>query len=114
MTLGKRVGVLAAAMLVVAVAAYSAVPIGTLAGTVLDAHGRPVASAAVTIQTSDGLKPFATHTDSAGHFRIERLETGQYDVRASSNGFISEWTKRVMVHSKKTTSVTLRLPASKS
>ena len=114
MRLLKRLLILVLATLAIAFAEYAAIPIGTLAGTVLDAHGRPVAAAAVTIQTSDGLKPFATHTDSAGRFRIERLETGQYDVRASSNGFISEWTKRVMVHSKKTTTVTLRLPGSKS
>ena len=86
------------------------VPIGTLAGTVLDAHGRVVTHAAVTIQTSDGMKPFATHTDQEGHFHIARLITGQYDVRASSGGRISEWTKRVMVHANKTTQVTLRLP----
>lgn len=89
------------------------VPIGTLAGTVLDARGRAVTHAAVTIQTSDGMKPFATHTDQEGHFHIARLLTGQYDVRASSSGRISEWTKRVMVRANKTTEVTLRLPSEK-
>lgn len=85
------------------------VPIGTLAGVVLNAHGRPVPNAAVTIQTSDGLQPYATHTDSAGHFQFTRLETGQYDLRASSGGKLSDWTKRVMVHANKITQVTLRL-----
>ncbi len=40
--------------------------LGTVQGTVLDAHGKPVAEASVTIQTSDGLSPHATHTDSSG------------------------------------------------
>ena len=105
----KLLLILVAAMLCV-VATDAGVPIGTLAGTVLDSHGRAVAGAAVTIQTSDGLEPYATHTNSSGHFQITRLETGQYDLRASSDGRISEWTKRVMVHANKATVVVLRLP----
>jgi uncharacterized GH25 family protein len=87
------------------------VPVGTLAGTVLDAHGKPVADATVTIQTSDGLHPHATHTDSDGHFEFARWATGQYDVRAYSNGLFSDWDKRLMIRRKKTTQVTLHLPA---
>ena len=92
-------------------AAQAHVPIGILAGTVLDSHGSPVAGAAVTIQTSDGTQPYAAHTDSTGHFQIARIETGQYDLRASHNGLTSDWTKRIMVRPNKTTSVTLRLPS---
>jgi hypothetical protein len=90
------------------------VPIGDLAGVVLNVHGEPVANAAVTIQTSDGLQPFATRTDSAGHFHFTRLETGQYDLRAALGKQTSEWTKRIMVHSNKTTEITLRLSAEKA
>lgn len=86
------------------------IPIGTLAGTVVDSHERPVSGAAVTIQTSDGSEPYAAHTDRSGHFQIRRLETGQYDLRASFNGSISDWTKRIMVHENKTTVVLLHLP----
>jgi hypothetical protein len=83
---------------------------GTLAGTVLDAHGKPVAGATVTMQTSDGARPYATHTDANGHFEFVRYETGQYDLRAYSNGMFSDWTKRISIRSGKTTEVTLRLP----
>lgn len=86
-------------------------PVGTISGTVLDAHGKPVADASVTIQTSDGLHPHATHTDSDGRFAFSRFSTGQYDLRAYSNGVFSDWDKRVVIHSKKTTEVTLRLEA---
>jgi hypothetical protein len=103
-----------AASLCIALSADARVPIGTLAGTVLDARGQAVSNAAVTIQTSDGSEPFATHTDGNGHFQIARLETGQYDIRASAKGLISDWTKRVMVHANKTTQVLLRLPAKKA
>jgi Carboxypeptidase regulatory-like domain len=98
----------------IAVAAQNGpTPIGTLEGTVLDAHGKPVPDATVTIQTSDGLHPHATHTDSSGHFQFARWATGQYDVRAYSNGVFSDWDKRLVIRSKKTTQVALKLPPSK-
>jgi Carboxypeptidase regulatory-like domain len=83
--------------------------LGTLSGSVLDEQGKPVADASVTIQTSDGLRPHATHTDSNGHFEFTRFEAGQYDVRAYSNKVFSDWSKRVVIRPKKTTEVTLRL-----
>lgn len=85
------------------------IPVGTVEGTVLNLHGQPVADASVTIQTSDGRDPHATHTDSRGHFQFARFETGQYDLRAYAHGHFSEWDRRVMLHSKKPTYVTLRL-----
>jgi hypothetical protein len=104
----------AAATLCFAMSADARVPIGTLAGTVYDSYGNPVSDAAVTIQSSDGTEPFATHTDPHGQFRIIRLEAGQYDLRASSKGTLSQWSKRVMVHPNKTTVVSLRLPSTKA
>jgi|SRR5271156_2186650 len=86
------------------------VPIGTLEGTVLTANGKPVADASVTIETSDGLHPHATHTDASGHFEFDRWETGQYDLRAYANGAFSDWDKHVVIRSKKTTQITLRMP----
>lgn len=101
-------------MLVIAslafVAAAQRVPIGTLEGTVLDAQGNPVADASVTIQTSDGLHPHAKRTDANGHFEFTRWMTGQYDLRAYSNGVFSEWDKRIMIRANKTTKITLRMP----
>jgi len=102
-------GTLVIASLAFATAAQK-VRIGTLEGTVLDGQGNPVPEASVTIQTSDGLHPHATHTDANGHFQFARWMTGQYDLRAYSNGVFSEWDKRIMIRSKKTTKITLRLP----
>ncbi|MFZ1972263.1 MAG: carboxypeptidase-like regulatory domain-containing protein [Candidatus Acidiferrales bacterium] len=84
--------------------------LGTLQGTVVDAHGKHVVDASVTIQTSDGLSPHATHTDVNGHFEFARFDAGQYDVRAYSNGQFSDWDKRVLIRPKKTTDITLRMP----
>ena len=66
----------------VAANAQFARELGTLQGTVVDAHGKHVVDASVTIQTSDGLSPHATHTDVNGHFEFARFDAGQYDVRA--------------------------------
>jgi hypothetical protein len=84
--------------------------LGTVAGTVLDAHGKPVSEASVTIQTSDGLKPHATHTDSSGHYEFARFDAGQYDLRAYAKGQFSDWSKHIVIRPKKTTEVTLRMP----
>jgi hypothetical protein len=84
--------------------------LGTLEGTVVDAQGKAVAEASVTIQTSDGLKPHATHTDAGGHFEFARFDAGQYDVRAYSDGQFSDWSKRIVIRPKKTTEITLRMP----
>lgn len=102
--------VLLAAILGFAVAGNAKVATGTLAGTVLDAHGKPVAGATVTMQTSYGQQPRATHTDAEGHFQFARYETGQYDLQAYWHGMFSDWTKRVAIRSGKTTEITLRLP----
>jgi hypothetical protein len=85
-------------------------PIGTLTGSVLDSKGNPVADATVTMQSSDGKKPYATHTDANGRFQFTRYETGQYDLRAYSKGMFSNWAKRILIRSQKTTEVTLRMP----
>jgi uncharacterized GH25 family protein len=85
--------------------------LGALEGQVVDSHGKPVADASVTIQTSDGLHPHATRTDASGHFEFQRYSAGQYDLRAYYKGSFSEWSKRQLIRPKKTTEVTLKLPA---
>jgi hypothetical protein len=84
--------------------------LGTVEGTVLDGHGKGVLNASVTIQTSDGMHPHATHTDANGHFEFTRWDAGQYDLRAYSNGVFSDWAKRTVIRPKKTTEITLHLP----
>ena len=101
---------LLAAALGIAPTASARGPIGELKGMVLDSQGKPVADATVTMQTSDGKHPYATHTDASGHFKFARFETGQYDLRAYSGGMFSQWTKRISIRAKKTTEVTLRMP----
>lgn len=106
----SKILIVAVVALGIAWALQARVAIGTMAGTVLDAHGKPVAGATVTMQTSDGAHPYATHTGSDGRFEFSRYATGQYDLRAYANGMFSDWVKRVSIRSGKTTEVMLRLP----
>jgi hypothetical protein len=107
---GSKLISLWAATLGIALLANAGVATGTLAGRVLDAHGKPVAGATVTLQASDSLHPHATHTDSNGHFEFARFATGQYDLRAESKGEFSKWVRRVSLRSHKIANVILRLP----
>ncbi len=82
---------------------------GTLAGTVLNAKGKPVSGANVTMQSARGEAPHATTTNTQGRFFFPQLIHGYYDVRATHNGASSEWKHNVEVGTGKQTDVTLRL-----
>jgi hypothetical protein len=99
-------------VLSIAGAANAKGALGTLAGTVTDAQGKPTAGATVTIQTSDGLHPHATHTGPDGRFQFTRFRPGQYDLRAYASGAFSDWSRRVVIHTGKTTEIALRIIAS--
>ena len=86
--------------------------VGSLEGTVIDAQGKLIAGATVTIQTSDGRHPHATHTNGRGRFAFSHFATGQYDVRAYASGSYSEWTKRVSIRPHTSTQVTLQIAVS--
>lgn len=104
--------VLLVVVLTIAGVASARVALGTLAGTVTDAQDKPVAGATVTIQTSDGLRPHATHTDANGRFEFTRFRPGQYDLRAYAGGIFSEWSKRILIRTGKKTELALKLRAS--
>lgn len=82
---------------------------GSLGGTVVGLDGKPVASARVIMQVSDGSHPHATKTDSAGHFRFGSLHYGNYDIRAQARGQWSDWEHNILVRSGQETRLTLRL-----
>ena len=81
----------------------------TIKGIVLGADGKPVAAAAVTCQSSAGMKPRAVHTDSKGHYVITGLKQDSYDIRASSNGAYSDWERNIPLRKGQTKEITLRL-----
>ena len=84
-------------------------PPASLGGEVVSAKGTPVARAAVLYQASDGRAPHVVHTDTQGHFRIEEIRAGLYDLRAVKGRVQSEWSHNVLVRPGQQASVTLRL-----
>ena len=78
-------------------------------GVVLDANGKRVPAAAVTCQSSAGIRPRVVHTDSKGQFVLNGLKQDAYDLRASSDGAYSDWEKNVPLRTGQIKQVTLRL-----
>jgi virginiamycin B lyase len=99
----------------VSVGAYAQVPKtakqepGSLEGEVVTAKGAPVAGAEILWGASDGTLPHILHSDAQGRFRVEKLRSGYYDVRASAGGAWSEWEHNVLVRPGTAANVTLRL-----
>jgi hypothetical protein len=84
-------------------------PTGMISGVVLGPDDKPAPHAAITYQSSSGTSPHAVHADSHGRFTVLKLETDNYDVRASANGVFSEWQKNLPVQNGRTSELTLRL-----
>ena len=78
-------------------------------GTVLDANGKPVKAAAVTCQSSAGIRARIVHTDSKGHYLVTGLKQDSYDLRASADGAYSDWEKNIPLRTGQTKEINLRL-----
>ena len=81
----------------------------SIKGMVLGADGKPVPAAAVTCQSSAGVRPRVVHTDAKGHYLISGLKQDSYDLRATANGAYSDWEKNIPVRLGQTKEVTLHL-----
>jgi Carboxypeptidase regulatory-like domain len=90
-------------------AAPSPPGLGTVGGQVLDVGGKPVAHAHVTLQASEGNQLQITETNNQGHFWFAFLPEGQYSVRASIQGRVSEWREGIWVSPGRQTDVILHL-----
>lgn len=86
---------------------------GTVGGQVLGSNGKAVAGARVTLQAAEGRRLQTTDTNDQGHFWFASLPEGQYSVRASYEGQVSEWRQNVWVAPGKQTNVVLHLRAEK-
>jgi hypothetical protein len=107
-------GFLCFALVAVAAAAPRPAGLGTIAGQVVTADGKPVIGAHVTAQTSEGHHLQTADTNDKGRFWFAQLPEGQYDVRASYEGRVSEWRQGVWVAPGEQTNVVLHLRPKKS
>ena len=85
-------------------------PRQTLSGTVTDALGRPVAAAAVQLQSAAGASVARAQSDAAGHFKFERVAPATYAIIATHEQFRPA-TAIVTVGAKGANPVTLALQA---
>jgi Carboxypeptidase regulatory-like domain len=105
----RFLGVLSLAALTVSSFAAPSPLNGTVGGQVLNAKGEPVANAHVTLQASDGDQLQITETNLQGRFWFPFLPEGQYSVRASDPGRVSEWRRGIWVSPGRETNVVLHL-----
>lgn len=100
----------AATLFAAGVNAQTKKKVGTnISGVVLDANGKPVPNAAISCESSGGIRPRAAHADANGRFVIAGLKQDSYDIRASSEGAYSDWEKNIPVRKGQSKFVTLRL-----
>ena len=81
----------------------------TIKGIVLGADGKPVPAAAITCQSSAGIRPRVVHTDAKGRYLISGLKQDSYDLRATSRGAYSDWEKNIPLRKGQTKEITLHL-----
>lgn len=114
----RRFSLIAGLALVVMVASGANAPrpagLGTVAGQVLGPDGKAVAGARVTLQAAEGHHVETAETNQQGRFWFASLPEGQYGVRASYQGRVSEWRQNVWVAPGEQTNVVLHLQAKKS
>ena len=102
-------GLLCAALTVGVDAVPRPAGLGTAAGQVLGSNGKAVAGARITLQAAEGRRLQTTDTNSQGRFWFASLPEGQYNVRASYEGRVSEWRPNVWVAPGEQTDVVLHL-----
>lgn len=83
--------------------------LGTIGGQVLNASGKPVVGAHVTVQTTEGQHLQIVETNDEGRFWFASLAEGQYQLRASLGNLVSEWRQGIWVSAGEQTTVTLHL-----
>jgi uncharacterized membrane protein len=81
----------------------------TIKGIVLGSDGKPVPAAAITCQSSAGIRPRVVHTDAKGRYLISGLKQDSYDLRATSQGAYSDWEKNIPLRKGQTKEITLHL-----
>ena len=117
---GKRVpwcvGPIAALFLVVSPSATASAlgqtptaDMATIEGSVLDPDGKSIVNAAVVVRNTLTGDVRATVSDAGGHFVIDLLAVGTYEVEASAPGFAATRRSSVQVSAGKPMSLTFTL-----
>jgi hypothetical protein len=87
----------------------SSAAMGSIAGTILDPHGRPIPGAKLTIQNTDFTTARTVTSDDSGHFVATFLAAGPYTVQVNAAGFALKKPVRLTVAAGSNTSLEMRL-----
>jgi hypothetical protein len=90
-------------------AAFAQYDTGTIAGTVLDAHGAVVAGAAVKITNTGTGRVYHVTTNSEGDYVVPSVPEGTYRVEATRDGFATSIVENVVVHASESVRADLAL-----
>ena len=83
----------------------------TLAGTVTNASGSPIANANISVANTFSGQTAGAQTDAAGHYNLPNLAPGEYQVSVSAEGFSTK-VARVKLSAGATETLQLALTAS--
>jgi iron complex outermembrane receptor protein len=95
-----------------AVALHSQSSGSTLEGAIVDAQGKGIVNAIVTVKSAAAGSSKTARTDASGHFAIDGLPAATYTVEASAKGFSASTKSKVVLASGQTEQVTLALSIS--
>lgn len=76
-------------LFVCALSLSAATEAGRISGKILDPRGTPVAGARVKLQNSAGRLVGESSSDAQGNFTLESIDTGEYQLTAESDAFVS-------------------------
>ena len=83
-------------------------------GTVCDSQNKPVADAAVSLESDGPSRKFVVHSDAQGHYRFEAVPPGSYTLRVAKLGYLDNRQGPFAVQQKEVKSVALQLFTSES
>ncbi len=81
----------------------------TIAGTILDQVGKPIAAASVTAKNDSAAFSRAVAADGEGHFSVGGLAAGTYTIETSSPGFALNTRRGVSVSATGSENVSITL-----
>src|ERR1700722_17475330 len=110
--IGRTIGAVVIAAILISSAAYAQNPTGALRGDVQDLEGGRVLSATIVVQAAGSSLKRETRTDPHGEFRFSELLPGTYHVVVDAKGFAeAQADVAVVVSSVRDLTVTLHLAA---
>jgi tetratricopeptide (TPR) repeat protein len=82
---------------------------GIVEGTVCDSQNKPVANAAISLESDGQSRKFVAHSDAQGRYRFEALPPGSYTLHANKPGYLDKSEGPFAVQQKEVKSVALKL-----